>query len=236
MTAGDEGGSTYLHLSAEEANGLRAIAEPRHRSIEDLGHELIAERLDREKKRSMAMAAIDHLGGQWPENSGDPESAFHDAMWPEDWRTDHLGTILRGAAYLDALLIQALERYFTNPQILNLDRRPFVDKAKMACAIGAIDAEMLASLKIVAELRNGFAHEIGRRLEHSEVQRLCESLKGRARELFACYTGGSSKSPQRIRHALTVMKIALEEIAFPDRPRDYPWFDAALAARRLGNQ
>ena len=234
MSEVDEGG-TNLHLSADEVNGLRAIAEPRNRSIAALTHELIAERLDREKKRSMAMAAIDHLKGQWPETSGDPESAFHDAMWPEDWRTDHLGAILRGAAYLDALLIQILERHFANPQTLNLDRRPFVDKARMAHATGAIDAEMLISLKIVADLRNGFAHEIGRRLEHGEVQRLCASLKGRARELFACYTGGSSKSPQRIRHALTVMKIALEEIAFPDKPRDYAWFDAALAAKRLGN-
>jgi hypothetical protein len=30
------------------------------------------------------------------------------------------------------------------------------------------------------------------------------------------------------------MKIALEEIAYPDRSRDYEWFDAALAASRLG--
>jgi hypothetical protein len=29
------------------------------------------------------------------------------------------------------------------------------------------------------------------------------------------------------------LKLALEEIAYPEKPRDYPWFDAELAARRF---
>jgi hypothetical protein len=229
----DDNGEVDLRLSADEVSGLLALAEPRNRSVADFVHELLAERLDIERKRSMPMAAIDHLEGQWPEKSPDSETAFHDAMWPDDWRTDHLGTILRGAAYLDALLIQILQRHLARADLLNLDRKRFLEKAKIACAIGAIDADLLNSIKLVARIRNEFAHNIGRQLTHQEVGQLCGSLKGRVKELFLCYTGGGSKSPQRLRHALTVMKIALEEIAYPDTPRKYKWFDANLAALRL---
>jgi hypothetical protein len=180
-----------------------------------------------------ARAAVerDTLAGQFPDKSRDREEAFHDAMWPEGWQTDHLGTVLRGVAYLDALLLSILERRLAKSRVLNLDRRGFLEKAKLARAIGAVDDDLLASLKIVADIRNEFAHKIGRRLEHKDVTRLCDSLKGRALGLFVCYTGGASKSPQRLRHALTVMKLALEEIADPARPKEYEWFDAERSER-----
>ena len=74
-----------------------------------------------------------------------------------------------------------------------------------------------------------------RRLVSSQYAgKAASSHVGRPRELFACVTGGGSKSPQRFRHALTVLFLALKEID-AGSPAEYPWFDPELAAMRLGS-
>jgi hypothetical protein len=100
------------------------------------------------------------------------------------------------------------------PDALDLEQLGFLNKARWARVLGAIDAEMLESLRLLAKIRNGFAHAITRELEHEEVNRFVESLANRPRQLFlGGLTGGSSKTVQRVRQAITAVAYALHETA-----------------------
>jgi hypothetical protein len=223
--------SVMITIHGEAAVALAAIAARKNCAPEQLGIEIVTDRLEQERKRDLPMAAFDHLAGQWPDKSGGDDAAFHDAIWPEEWRTDHLSTTLRGAAYLDALLARIVNSALANPDALKVTGKPFNEKAKLARALGLIDQGLFESLRIVSRIRNGFAHEIGRKLSHREVGELCESLSGRAHELMSGIAGGALKSPQRFRHALKSLKLALEEIADPNTTRSYPWL--AMPAGQL---
>jgi hypothetical protein len=222
-----------LSLSQEETGKLVRMVGRIYPTMADAAIALLKETIPYTNYDPRPMAMIDHLSDQWPQVDVLSERAFHEALWPRNWRTDHLGAILRGVAYFDYYLVRIVERKLKNPHAVRIARRTFNEKVRFAIALDAIEPGLMNSLLIVAKIRNSFAHELGHQLQHSEVSELCSSLVGRPRELFACYTGGSSKSPQRFRHALAVLHLTLQELD-AGRPAEYEWFDAALAERRLG--
>lgn len=221
-------------LTPEEVAHLRLMVAT-YGSVARAATMLLKETILHSQYDPRPMAKIDFLAGQWPKGDVLSEESFRDALWPRNWQTDHLGAILRAVAYFEFYLVQIIESRLKVPGQLAVARRAFGDKIRLAASLGAIGPGLAKSFTIVAQIRNRFAHELGRQLQHHEVGELCSSLVGRPLTLFACYTGGSSKSPQRLRHALSVLFLTLKEIS-AGKPGEYDWFDPALAALRLGDR
>jgi hypothetical protein len=221
-------------LTPAELAHLRLMSST-YGSVASAATVLLKETIPHSRYDPRPMAAIDFLADQWPTDDVLSEKAFSDALWPRNWQTEHLGAILRAVAYFEFYLERIVESRLPVPGQLAVARRTFSEKVRLAAALGAIGPNLAKSFTIVAQIRNRFAHELGRQLQNREVQDLCSSLIGRPLMLFACYTGGSSKSPQRFRHALTVLFLTLKEID-AGQPGEYPWFDPTLATLRLGDR
>lgn len=166
---------------------------------------------------------MDFLARQWPNGDALDDDAVFKALWPDYWQSDHLSAILRAVVYYDYYLTQIIDSRLVNPGELSVSKQRFDQKIKLARALGAIGPGLAKSLRISADIRNSMAHTLGRQLEHEDVQKLCSSLRGRSLILFACITGGGSKSPQRFRHALMAIYLTLKETAEGEQG-DYPWY------------
>lgn len=108
------------------------------------------------------------------------------------------GAVLNMTSFIDELLIKLLRSYFPNSQhadslLKNLDSciSSIMDRANIAYALALLKKKEFEAIKIIARIRNEFAHKWdGSGFDSGEVPKLIEKLP---RDYFE-YVDGSNKS------------------------------------------
>jgi hypothetical protein len=145
------------------------------------------------------------------------EPELFSSLWTQEWATDPLSALIRGLIYVDYYLSVMLERNLPNPEVLDLGKRAYNIKLRLARALGLVDEGLYGALMTFAEVRNELAHDLERTHDPEKLGRLELALSGRARLFMGYITGGSSRANQRLRHAIQAYVMAVEEIAYPER-------------------
>ena len=145
------------------------------------------------------------------------EPNLHSSLWTKDWAADPLSALIRGLIYVDYYLSVMLERHLIHPGVLDLGKRAYNTKLRLARALDLIDEGLYSALLVFAELRNDLAHDLERTHDPEKLGRLEAALSGRARLFMGNITGGSSRANQRLRHAIQAYVMAVEELAYPER-------------------
>jgi hypothetical protein len=136
------------------------------------------------------------------------------SLWTKDWAEDPLSALVRGLIYIDYYLGVLLERRLVHPEILDLGKRTYNSKLRLARALDYIDEGLYTALLTFAEVRNDLAHDLERTQDFATLGRIEAALTGTVRpRLFMGYiTGGSWRANQRIRHAIQAYVMAVEEL------------------------
>jgi hypothetical protein len=143
------------------------------------------------------------------------ETKLHSSLWTKDWAEDPLSALIRGLIYVDYYLSVMLERRLAHPEALDLGKRAYSSKLRLARALDLIDEGLYGALLVFADVRNDLAHDLERTHDPEKLGRLEGALSGRAQLFMGYITGGSSRANQRLRHAIQAYVMAVEELAYP---------------------
>jgi hypothetical protein len=83
---------------------------------------------------------------------------------------DPFVSVIKGHAYIEAILTSMIEGSFLEPSELEIDRMTFSKKVKLCIAAGLIHSDVARVLVEFAKIRNGFAHQIWPSLSEKELR------------------------------------------------------------------
>ncbi|NKB32141.1 MAG: hypothetical protein GKR91_03490 [Pseudomonadales bacterium] len=108
---------------------------------------------------------------------------------------DELACVLRGHIHIENRLDQYLSKTATNKQFIEKANLQFSQKVSLAIAYGL--SEWLSSpLSYIGNLRNGFAHNLDKKLGKQEIENFYKAFPGKEKDLIQKTVSKSNKKFQ----------------------------------------
>jgi len=110
-------------------------------------------------------------------------NADDDAFYAMLYREDALGVVIKGAIFVENQLIRFIEENVVDAKYADSAARSFQGRSDLAVALG-LAQRFRAPLKVLGEIRNGFAHKLDASIEAEPVNRFLNSFTPEDRERF----------------------------------------------------
>lgn len=118
-----------------------------------------------------------------------------------------LEMVLKGHLWVETVLIRLLEDLVQLPREMEEARLSFVQKVRVACALGAISSEVIPSLLTLNRLRNKVAHDLDAAIGAAEEQALIDSLDQRTKLVAGVDTDDNKNQPFPHRFQLAIFTL-----------------------------
>jgi hypothetical protein len=127
---------------------------------------------------------------------------------------DDLGVVVRTQTYLESYVERMIDAHFVRPVPDEFFvRLSYGTALELAVALGELDAADLRALKLLAQIRNRFAHDPHKEITRDEINGLFGSLAGLVKERAQkspLSFDGITDDQSRLRTALDAMRFVID--------------------------
>jgi hypothetical protein len=146
-------------------------------------------------------------------------AAFYWALDNED----DVGAIIRGAGYVQDLLLQLYVRNVERLDLIDPTRLSYSSLIRLALTFGEITDELATALKLLAKIRNPLAHDLMHKLDADSVSKFYDALpaapyKFTSEALLGNADLFSAMSDEARLLRVGLMQVALELVTCRDQP------------------